>query len=283
MVVEGASANDSPLPVGRARSLLLTVLNEFVRPDRAPVWTAALLHVPRQLGVEDSTTRQTLARVADAGLILGEKRGRLVRWTLTDDGVRTLDEVTRRVLSLSIPPATWDGACLVVAVTIPHTQRTARKRLYSALNWAGFGNVAPGVWASPHVDRATEIKRVIEELGLRDSTIAFVGRTASLGLTDQEIVRRAWTLDAIAARYQEMIDTFDGLTPEPGDEVLRTYIALVNAWREFPLMDPQLPKDLLPDWIGRRAVRMSLRLQRRWRPGARQRWAEIADVQDPTE
>jgi hypothetical protein len=53
-----------------------------------------------------------------------------------------------------------------------------RRRLYSALSWAGFGNAAPGLWANPHVDRMGEVKTVIEELGLRESAIVSIGQLA---------------------------------------------------------------------------------------------------------
>jgi len=43
-----------------ARSLLLTVLGEYVLPSGAPVWTSALLHVSAGLGIEEKAARQAL-------------------------------------------------------------------------------------------------------------------------------------------------------------------------------------------------------------------------------
>jgi phenylacetic acid degradation operon negative regulatory protein len=123
---------------------------------------------------------------------------------------------------------------------------------------------------------------VIEELGLRDSTIAFIGTTAQLGLTDREIVRRAWSLDEVAARYAALLARFDGRHPAPGDELLHTHLAMVTEWRRFPAMDPQLPRDLLPDWIGRRAAATCARLHTAWHPGARERWREVVAGTAPT-
>jgi phenylacetic acid degradation operon negative regulatory protein len=271
----------SNLPIGGARSLLLTVLGEFVLSTGEPVWTGALLYALKGLGLEEQTARQAIARAADAGWIESEKHGRLVRWSLTPAGIEIIQDVTRRARSLSTPPPYWDGDCLILIVTVPQSQKAVRKRLYSALSWAGFGNPAPGLWASPHVDRAHEMKRVIEELELQDSTIAFIGTTVSIGLSDHEIVKRAWDLDHIAARYDQIIDTFQDLDPEPGDDVLFTYISLVNEWREFPFMDPQLPEDLLPNWVGRRAIDMSMRLYDKWRPAAKERWREVVELTEP--
>ncbi|HEY2206274.1 MAG TPA: PaaX family transcriptional regulator C-terminal domain-containing protein [Pseudonocardia sp.] len=267
---------------GSGPSLLLTVLGELVVPAGDPVWTATLLYALAGLGVNRHTARQTIARAADAGWISGEKHGREVRWSVTPTAVEIIDDITGRVRSLNAPAETWDGNCLIINVTITHDKRTARKRLYSALSWAGFGNPAPGLWATPHVERLDEISEVIDQLGLRESTIAVVGTPAGrLGLSSQEIVERAWNLDDVAARYERLLDTFGGQRPEPGDDLLFTHLALVDEWRKFPTMDPQLPQDLLPNWIGRQAADTFVELHSTWQPAARERWREVVELTAP--
>lgn len=273
-----------PAPLtGRTRSLLLTVLGELVLPMDAPVWTASLLYVLSGLGIGEPTARQAIARAADAGWMRSEKVGREVRWRVDDVGAALIGEITRRVLSLSAAPQRWDRQCLIVAVTVSEDKRAVRKRLYSALGWAGLGNPAPGVWASPHVDRLDETRRVIQDLGLQDSTMAFVGTTVRVGITDREIVRRAWNLDEVAGQYASLIDTFAGARPEPGDDLLFAHLSLVDQWTRFPYMDPQLPHDLLPDWIGRRAADVFVGLYRRWAPMAQDRWLEVVRTTSPSE
>jgi phenylacetic acid degradation operon negative regulatory protein len=261
--------------------LLLTVLGELVVPDGEPVWTASLLYALGRLGVSEQAARQAISRAAEAGWIESEKLGREVRWSVTPAAVEIIDEITRRVVSLNTTPEHWDGNCLIVIVSITYDKRAARKRLYSALGWAGFGNPAPGLWASPHVDRLEETRGIVEELGLRELTIAFIGRLAHVGLADHEIVERAWDLDDVAARYQKLLDTYEDLEPEPGDDTLFRYLALVDEWRKFPAMDPQLPKDLLPDWIGRRAADTFVTLRAKWKLSARERWREVVELTAP--
>jgi phenylacetic acid degradation operon negative regulatory protein len=60
--------------------------------------------------------------------------------------------------------------------------------------------------------------------------------------------------------------------------LLFSYLALVDEWRTFPAIDPQLPPDLPPDWIGHQAADMFLTLRARWKPGARERWAQIVEL-----
>lgn len=270
------------LPVGSARSLLLTLLGALVLPRDEPVWTASLLYVMTGLGLEEQTARQAIARAADAGLIISEKQGRAVRWVITDTAKAEIAEISERANSLIHPPERWDGRCLVLTVTIPQELRTVRKRLYRSLYWQGFGNPAPGLWASPHADRVEELRKAIHELGLDDHTITFIGNTLGVGLSDAEIVARAWDLDNIAARYEKLIDTYEQVSPDPGDDLLLTHLSLLSEFREFPAMDPQLPEDLLPNWVGRRATELFVNLNSKWSAAARERWLEIVEMTSPS-
>jgi len=49
---------------GSARSVLLTILGEFVLPTGEAPWTATLLHVAAGLGLAEKSARQALARLA---------------------------------------------------------------------------------------------------------------------------------------------------------------------------------------------------------------------------
>src|SRR5690606_41073674 len=85
-----------------ARSLLLTVLGEFVLPRDQPVWTQVLIDVLGGLGVEPKSARQALARTAAEGLLASARAGRRVRRALTDQG--------RRLPSRCRPPLDRVGA-----------------------------------------------------------------------------------------------------------------------------------------------------------------------------
>ncbi|HEY2203579.1 MAG TPA: PaaX family transcriptional regulator C-terminal domain-containing protein [Pseudonocardia sp.] len=273
--VDGLPGVPRPTPAGSARSVLLTVLGELVHPHRAPVWTSSLLYVLKGLGLESQTARQAIVRGAAAGWLDGEKVGREVRWRLSDLAVQMIEDGSERVHSTIGPTAEWDGDWLILYVTISQQRKAARKKLYSALSWSGFGNPTAGVWVSPHPERAGEARRILGDLDLRDSTISFVGPTLSIGLAEDEIVRRAWDLEEVAGRYEELIERFADLTPESGDDTLFTHVSLVSQWQRFPFMDPQLPEELLPGWIGRTASELFWRQRKRWNDAAHARWLEV--------
>ena len=266
---------------GSARSQLLTVLGELVMPNGNSVWTSSLLYILTGLGIEEQTARQAIARGAAAGWITGHRHGREVQWELTPAGRRLIDQGAERVYSMSGEAAAWDGNWLILLVSIPQQQRAVRKKLYAALSWEGFGNPTPGVWLSPHPDRQAGVEQVISTLGLRESTLAFVGSSMSIGLGDEEIVRRAWDLDEVTARYEQLLVRFSGMRPEPGDPLLFTHVQLVSEWQRFPFLDPQLPAELCPDWIGRRAAVVFRQLRAQWYDDAQARWREVVKETSP--
>jgi len=265
----------SRVSAGSARSLLLTVLGELVMPNANSAWTASLLYVLTRLGIEEQTARQAIARGAAAGWISARRQGREVRWELTGAGRRLIETGAERVVSMSAGAEPWDGRWVIVLVSIPQSQRAVRKKLYGALSWEGFGNPTPGVWLSPHPERQAGAQQIIDDLGLRESTLAFVGTLAPMGLRNDEIVARAWDLDGVRAEYEELIIRYSGLRPPPGDPLLLTHVQLVNEWQRFPFLDPQLPDALLPNWIGRRAAVVFAQLRAEWYEEAQARWREV--------
>jgi phenylacetic acid degradation operon negative regulatory protein len=272
----------SGVRAGSARSVLLSVLGELVEPLGRPVWTASLLHVMRGVGFEDQAARQAIDRAAEAGWIESNRFGRNVRWELTVRGKELIARGAERVHSLAGSGDGWAGEWLTLLITVPADRRQVRRRLYAALSWAGFGNPTPGLWLSPHPDRRSEAETIVAEAGLRDTTFAFVGPSAAIGLDDDAIVGRAWDLDAVAASYEEMLPTFaPGRTPAPGDELLFAHVALVNEGQRLPFLDPQLPGELLGDWVGHRAIRLFEERRAEWAPSAHARWAEVMALTAP--
>lgn len=266
---------ESALAPGSARSLLMMILGELVWPVEDPVWTSTLVYALKGLGVEEQTARQAIARAATSDWIVGERRGREVSWSLTPKLVHIFDAGAPRVYSLSDPFSGWDGRWLAVFTTIPQSHRSARRPLYAGLNWAGFGNPAPGLWLSPHTERADEVSSLIKELDLKHHTFAFVGTLDAIGIREQEVVTRGWDLETLRQHYERVLDAIGSLAPETPDETLFAHIRVLTEWRELTGGDPQLPEALLPDWIGRRVARRIEVLRAKWTPEVRQRFAEL--------
>ncbi len=255
-----------------ARSLLMTILGEFVLPRHEAAWTSTLVAALAMFGVEEKSARQALARSAGEGWIASQRFGRRVRWELTPPGRRLLTEGAERIYGFGRHEPTWDGQWLVVLVSVPEAKRELRHRLRTQLSWAGFGSPAAGVWVSPDVSHQDEARSILDRLALSAGAMSFTARYGAIG-QQQSMVASAWDLNGIATRYEAFIDQFTGLRPRPPDEVLRAQIRLVHEWRRFPFLDPQLPPELLPaKWSGSRAAELFHDKHVQWRPAAQDRW-----------
>jgi phenylacetic acid degradation operon negative regulatory protein len=260
---------------GSANSLLLTVLGEFVLPDGRPVWTSALIALFRDLGVEEKAVRQALMRTSDDGWITADRLGRRTRWRLSGAGERLLTEGSRRIYSFRGPPEDWDARWLLLLVNIPENSRALRAKLRTQLGWAGFGLLPQGVWIRPRVDDQDEVRQVLASLNMADAAHSFVANSGQLG-TDRHLVRQAWDLDAIEQRYEDFLDQVAPIRPRTDLQALLSQIRLVQEWRRFPLLDPGLPRELLPrTWSGARAADLFVQRHAAWAPRARAAWDQL--------
>ncbi|MFB9073549.1 PaaX family transcriptional regulator C-terminal domain-containing protein [Citricoccus parietis] len=244
-------------------------------PTGEPARTSALLYVMGGLGFEEATARQALVRAADSGWITSHKHGREVSWSLSPYLVGVFERDSQRVLDLSGAFSDWDYRWVVLFITVPQAQRSQRKRLYSDLTWAGFGNPAPGVWLSPHGERRGQVSRVVDRLGLAESTMSFYGPVGGVGLTETEIVAKGWDLESLAQDYRQVYAEFWDPVPSSDDDLLFTDIRAIGQLQRFPFTDPQLPEALLPDWIGRTVASHIKSLRTEWAGAVRDRWAAI--------
>jgi phenylacetic acid degradation operon negative regulatory protein len=261
---------------GSARSLLVTILGEFVLPAAQPVWTGTLVDVLAMLDVEEKSARQALARTAAEGWLSSDRVGRRVRWHLTGPGRRLLVEGAERIYSFGGDSHDWDGRWVVLLVSVPESMRDLRHTLRTRLNWAGFGTPSPGVWISPRIRAETAAQQILSDLALPGNAMSFVAEYGALG-RQEDMVAAAWDLAEVSQRYEGFIEEFEAMAPNSPDAVLCAQIRLVQAWRRFPFLDPQLPHDLLPlEWSGTRAAVLFNDRHIRWRNTARRRWAELA-------
>lgn len=270
--------SDSDEQQPSARAVLLTILGEFVQPSGRPAWTSSILAVMSALGIEERAARQAIARSSAAGWIEGVRCGRQVQWHLTTVGAEVLRSGSERLASLSHPATVWDGQWFVVLVNIPHAQRAARRKLYGGLTWAGLGNPATGTWVSPHRERQAEVGNLLTALGLQSSTLSFVGRVGDLGMSDRDLVERGWDLAGLRVRYETLLDRLDALSPQPGWERMIEHVKLVTDWQRLPRLDPQLPVELLPGWIGRRVAERIEEITPLWAANARASWDRLNDI-----
>ena len=265
-----------------ARSLLLTVLGEFVHPRHSKVWTATLVQSLKLLGVEEKSARQALTRTANEGLLSSTRHGRRVQWELTAAGGELLEEGTRRIYGFMRERRTWDGRWLILTVPIPESQRRLRHRLRTQLTWLGLGSPTSGLWISPDATKDRSVHQVIRNLGLETQAFAWTGSTTGLG-DEQGLMAEAWDLAGVEELYLAFIAEFESREAQSQGDAFVAQVGIVQEWRRFPFLDPDLPRELLDhDWPGPRAAAAFHDRHGRWHRAAQAEWDRLAKESGPT-
>lgn len=242
----------------RPPRLLLTLLGDYwwQRTDSLP--SAALVALLAEFGVSDSAARAALSRLTRNQLLVTSKNGRRTFVRLSDRAARILDEGASHIFSFGLHTQPWDGAWSLVAFSIPEHNRAARDALRKELRWLGFAPLYDGLWVSPR-DHAGEVGGQLAELGITTAT-AFRA-TAIPGAGSEGLPQRAWDLDDLQKRYDGFIAYAEQLQERAlagrisPVEALVERTRVMDEWRAFPGLDPDLPAELLPDTWPRAAAR----------------------------
>jgi phenylacetic acid degradation operon negative regulatory protein len=242
----------------RPPRLLLTLLGDYWWQHTESLPSAALVALLAEFGVSDSAARAALSRLTRNGLLVTSKIGRRTFVRLSERAAEILDEGARHIFSFGRETQPWDGMWSLVAFSIPEQNRAARDALRKQLRWLGFAPLYDGLWVAPR-DQASEVVGQLSELGISTAT-AFRATTVP-GIGPDGFPQRAWDLDHLHGRYQgftayaeELRDRAIGGRISPV-EALVARTRVMDEWRAFPGLDPDLPGELLPDAWPRAAAR----------------------------
>ncbi len=267
----------TPGPVAqRPPRLLLTLLGDYWWQRTESLPSAAIVGLLAEFGVSDSAARAALSRLTRNGLLVTSRSGRRTFVRLSRRAADVLDDGGRRIFSFGATPAPWDGMWSLVAFSIPEEHRSARDELRKELRWLGFAPLYDGLWVCPR-DHAGDVMARLKDLGISTATafratalpavtaVSVSGDGAADGagsaLVTADIPARAWDLSGLRDRYQEFTEFAGLLRDQTVAGEITTADALVartrvmNEWRAFPAMDPDLPYELLPPAWPRAAAR----------------------------
>jgi phenylacetic acid degradation operon negative regulatory protein len=235
---------DEPTP----QELVTTLAGAYIEPrGTRQVWSGGLVALLGEFGFSPGAARIALARMVRAGLLRPTKRGRLVHYTLTPRMIAILADGDRRIFSIgsvdSVGQQSIADQWTVLWQAIPDESRAARERLVRRLRFLGFGSLQDGTWIAPH-DRERAALALLDELGVSRHAGLLLGRP-SLALDARGLVDRIWDLDALAKRYRAFVDQFADAPASTDRDAWRLRTRLVHTFRQFALIDPELPADLV--------------------------------------
>jgi phenylacetic acid degradation operon negative regulatory protein len=248
---------------GSPPSLLLTLLGDYWWGRAEPLPSAALVELLADFGVSDVAARAALSRMVKHGLLATTRSGRNTFHGLTPRAQAVMRQGATTLVSFGAEGGEpWDGRWSVVAFSVPESNRSVREALRTRLRWLGFAPLYDALWVSPH-HRHAEALAELAELSVTSATA--VVATAPELPTATVPPQSAWDLDGLAGMYREFVAAWEPThaalwrgTIDPVDALVRR-TELMDAWRAFPGLDPDLPAQLLPgDWPRPRARELFL-------------------------
>ncbi|MEM7341944.1 MAG: PaaX family transcriptional regulator C-terminal domain-containing protein [Actinomycetota bacterium] len=256
-----------------ARSVLVTILGDAVRPVCQSLWSAQLFALSEPFGFSERLVRTSLFRLAADGWVENERVGRQSRYSMTAHALRESADVDDRIYGGVEPD--WDGHWTFVMLDRAQLAAKEVDRLIEHLGWQGFIALDRSVLVSPTVPaaRARELLAMAEPAGGESRAVAAVarGEIDDLdGLVQSGAFADAFRHPATAAAYEEFVAAYrplaaiDAADLAPVDAfALRT--TLVHDLRRIVLRHPPLPAALLPpDWAGVDAQEVAAELYHPW-------------------
>ncbi|MGH8174715.1 MAG: phenylacetic acid degradation operon negative regulatory protein PaaX [Steroidobacter sp.] len=237
----------------RGGSLLVTILGDAIAPRGGMIALGSLIQLAEPFGLTERLVRTSIGRLANEQWVSSQRSGRSSYYSLTSHGKARFAEATQRIYGVA--PDAWDGQWTLVIM--PPSLKGSRDSLRDELNWLGFGQLTPSVFAHP-THKEHMIRSRLAELESTGELIVIQGAIVT-HTSDANLVAMGWDFGDLARRYRRFIQMFGpleeglsaqrALTAPDTAFVLRTL--LLHEYRKIHLRDPLLPASLLPaNWVG---------------------------------
>jgi phenylacetic acid degradation operon negative regulatory protein len=251
---------------GRPTPWIITLFGMYARLHDNWLPIAAVVSLMADLGVDGQAVRSSISRLKRRGILVSERRGATAGYTLAEPTLRLIAEGDVRIFEHA--RATVADGWVVVAFSVPESDRERRHELRATLTRLGFGTVTAGVWVAPGHQFAP-VRDALERRGLSAYADLFAGEHVAFGDLSAK-VRQWWNLAELADLYDDFLGRYGGLPPAPTPlDAFRTYVPMLTQWRRLPYRDPGIPLALLPpDWNAVAAAELFDELHQELRPAA---------------
>jgi phenylacetic acid degradation operon negative regulatory protein len=196
----------------RPQAMLFTLWGDYVVHRGGEISVASLIRIAAEFGLSEVAVRALLARMARAGWLDAERRGRRSFYRLTARGRSVIREGTTRIFHPRPERDGWSGAWQIVAYSIPEAHRERRDQFRKRLVYLGFGLLASGAWISPY-ELTADVEDLAVELRVRCYVELFHGCNVARSEAPA-LAARVWRLEPLAAAYQTFERRWRGLGAE---------------------------------------------------------------------
>ncbi|MCG5460543.1 PaaX family transcriptional regulator [Micromonospora sp. MED01] len=251
---------DHPLRLPRRQvgnspqGVAVTLLADYTLRTRVALPSAAIVALLGETGVTTAGARTAISRLARRGVLEGSRLGRRSSYRLSRAAAANLSAGGHWILASTTSTARWDGCWTIVAFSLPQDRSTQRRALRAQLRWLGYAPLYDGLWISPQ-ELTPAARAQLDRLTLGAVTV-FRGRQTALASTIHRAPIEAWDIEAISRSYDAFLRRWTPLLPAvvsgqvAGAAAVRARTEVMDTFRRFPVLDPQLPVELLPrDWL----------------------------------
>ena len=247
----------------RTQDLIFTLYGDYIAPRGGEAWIGNVIELMAGLNTSAQAVRSTLSRMTRKGWLCSRREGRHSFYAITAKAEALLSEGTQRIYQPRQDP--WDGRWYILTYSIPENQRHLRHRLRQRLAWLGFGRLGSATWVSPR-DLREEVTQLAVRLDILDQLAFFVGKYIGF-VQARELIDRCWDIKQLNEAYlnfithhrpswQQFVNQTNDAAISPRNIFIQR-VLLVQEYRSFPYVDPNLPSELLPnDWLGDEAIHL---------------------------
>ncbi len=233
-----------------AQNLALTLVTDYTLWTRAWLPSASIVAMLDEAGIGSSAARTAVSRLYRRGVLESSRDGRYSSYRLTQAVIGNLAAGGAWIAGFGTRADPWDGFWTLVSFSFPQEERSQRRELRGQLRWLGYAPLYDALWVCPDAPNPT-VKDRLETITLGAMTM-FRARAVELASQINRNPIDAWDIAAIARRYDTFIGRWKPLLPRvragkiSGAAAVRARTEIMDAYRHFPIIDPQLPIELMP-------------------------------------
>lgn len=233
-----------------AQGMAMTLVADYTLRTRALLPSASIVALLGEFGVSSAGARTAISRLARRGVLESCRDGRYSSYRLTQAAASDLLTGGAWIGSFAAGADSWDGCWTLVAFSLPQQDNGQRRALRSQLRWLGYALLFDGLWVSPDVLNPTVKDRLAAVTG--GAMSVFRARHVELATTANRNPLEAWDVAGIARHYETFIQRWRPLLPRiragrvVGAAAVRSRTQVMDTYRRFPILDPQLPIELMP-------------------------------------